>query len=323
MTPSGARTPARVLAAISELPQLWRKAINRWRAANRRHKGDIEGDLAPDANEEYLLYQTLLGTWPTGGIEPGYVERIQEYMTKAIKEAKVNSSWIQPNEEWDEAVRKFIAGILKPGARNRFLADFEAMAGRVAQLGMINSLTQTVLKCTAPGVPDIYQGTELWDFSLVDPDNRRPVDYSQREKMLGQLGDSPDAAELLEHWEDGLVKMHVTRRLLHFRRENPELFSAGEYFPLALAGAQPDCALAFRRSSPQGGKAVVLVPRLSSKIGFPPLGEAWGDTSVTWNASDAGSWKNILTGEKHELKGGPMAVADLLRTFPVAVLQKV
>src|SRR6202453_2069849 len=159
------------LAAISEFPALWRKSLRRWQGRNSRLKRGIEGESAPDANEEYLLYQTLLGTWPleplTPATRPVYVQRIQEYMIKALKEAKVNTSWIQPNEDWEEAVRNFVSEILKERS-NRFLKAFEPFAEHVAQVGMINSLSQLVLKCTVPGVPDFYQGCELWDFSLVD-----------------------------------------------------------------------------------------------------------------------------------------------------------
>ena len=157
-----------------------------------------------------------------------YVGRIQEYMTKAIKEAKVNSSWVQPNEGWDEAVRKFIAALLKRGkTANPFVKRFAPLAERVAQLGMVNSLTQTVLKLTVPGVPDIYQGCEIWDYSLVDPDNRRPVDYAHRKQMLASL-DGADPRALLASWTDGRVKLFVVRALLHFRREHAELFRQGE-----------------------------------------------------------------------------------------------
>ncbi|HEU4772384.1 MAG TPA: malto-oligosyltrehalose synthase, partial [Candidatus Udaeobacter sp.] len=168
------------MVAISEIPELWRRSLQRWGTANHRWKRMVNDLEAPDANEEYLLYQTLLGTWPTqanGEPEPvataEYVERIQAYMTKALKEAKINTSWIQPNEEWDAAMHDFIARILDASPRNKFLPIFLPAAKEIIRLGVINSLTQTLLKLTSPGVPDIYQGTEIWDYSLVDPDNRR------------------------------------------------------------------------------------------------------------------------------------------------------
>src|SRR5204863_6178431 len=185
------------MVAISEIPELWRSSLQRWGTANHRWKRMVNDLEAPDANEEYLLYQTLLGTWPmqaNGEPEPvpapDYIERIQAYMAKALKEAKLNTSWIQPNEEWDAAMHDFVARILDSSSRNKFLPIFLPAAKEIIRLGAINSLTQTLLKLTSPGVPDIYQGTEIWDYSLVDPDNRRPVDYELRRQMLKSLSNA-------------------------------------------------------------------------------------------------------------------------------------
>ena len=168
------------IAAISEIPMVWRKSLRRWQMANQPFKREIDGELAPDANEEHLIYQTLLGTWPLEPMDSQqrdtYIGRIQEYMIKACKEAKVNSSWIQPNEAWEEAVRSFVSDIVSAKPQ-RFLKTFLPVAEQVAQLGAVNSLSQLVLKATVPGVPDIFQGMERWTFTLVDPDNRVPVDY--------------------------------------------------------------------------------------------------------------------------------------------------
>ncbi len=220
---------ARMLA-ISEVPQLWRSGLQRWRGVNRRAKRMLDDAAAPDGNEEYLFYQTLLGTWPMDGsgqavreICPEYVRRIQAYMAKALKEAKVNTSWIQPNEKWDETVNDFIRRVLDPSPKNKFLPTFFPIAEEIARLGAINSLTQVAVKLTAPGVPDIYQGNELWDFSLVDPDNRRSVDYGYRQKLLDSLtGTNP--AELIQSWPDGRIKLFLTQRLLRFRREESAFF---------------------------------------------------------------------------------------------------
>src|SRR5205823_11733114 len=175
------------MLAISEIPDVWRRSLQKWRTVNRRWKKTVNESEAPDANEEYLLYQTLLGTWPVAAngaveqkVDPEYVDRIQAYMTKALNEAKLNTSWIQPNEEWLAATRDFVAKILEPGTKNKFLPTFLPVAEEIARLGAINSLTQTLLKLTSPGVPDIYQGTEIWNLSLVDPANRRPVEYKMR-----------------------------------------------------------------------------------------------------------------------------------------------
>src|SRR5712671_181326 len=211
------------MVAISEMPELWRRSLQRWRLANRRWKRTINDVEAPDGNEEYLLYQTLLGTWP---VQPSglpeeaataeYSERIQTYMAKALHEAKVNTSWIQPNEEWDAAMRDFVGRILDSSPRNKFVPAFLPVVQEIARLGAINSLSQTLLKLTSPGVPDIYQGNEIWDYSLVDPDNRRPVDYKMRQRMLDGLATArPD--ELMPTWPDGRIKMFLTQRVLRFR----------------------------------------------------------------------------------------------------------
>jgi (1->4)-alpha-D-glucan 1-alpha-D-glucosylmutase len=275
---------ARMLA-ISEIPQLWGRSLQKWRTANRRFKKQIDEAEAPDAGEEYLLYQILLGTWPVdldgapvSSVGQGFVTRIQRYMVKALKEAKLNTSWIQPNENWDDAMQEFVARILEAGPRNKFLPAFLPVAAEIARLGAINSLAQIAIKLTAPGVPDIYQGTEIWDDSLVDPDNRRPIDYARHREMLAQIG-KVSANELMQCWPDGRIKMRLTQRLLHLRRENPDLFREGTYEPLNFGGAFADCAIGFVRH--HGDRAiVVIVPRLSSRVGFPPIGDRWQDTHV-------------------------------------------
>ena len=273
------------MVAISEIPELWRRSLQRWGTANHRWKRMVNDLEAPDANEEYLLYQTLLGTWPLqadGEPEPvpspDYVERIQAYMAKALKEAKLNTSWIQPNEEWDAAMHDFVAKILDSSPRNKFLPVFLPAAKEIARLGAVNSLTQTLLKLTSPGVPDIYQGTEIWDYSLVDPDNRRPVDYDLRRQMLKSLS-SATPGELMQTWPDGRIKMFSTQRLLRFRREHSDLFERGEYLPLHTTGTFADCCVSFVRRLDDDWIAIIA-PRLSSRIGFPPTGEVWKDTAI-------------------------------------------
>jgi (1->4)-alpha-D-glucan 1-alpha-D-glucosylmutase len=199
-------------------------------------------------------------------------------MTKALNEAKLNTSWIQPNEEWLATTRDFVAKVLDPTPKNKFLPAFLPVAEEIARLGAINSLAQTLLKLTSPGVPDIYQGNETWDFSLVDPDNRRPVDYKVRAEMLSCLSTkSPE--ELLQNWPDGRIKVFLTQRALRFRNEQVELFRSGNYLPLRTIGACADSCLCFARQLDQGS-IIVIVPRLSSRIGFPPIGEHWRDTVV-------------------------------------------
>ena len=333
-------TRARV-AALSEMPDEWKRALRSWSNANAKQKSTVDGEQAPDANEEYLIYQILLGTWPVESA-PGesgvtvrsafaslsdedhatYISRIQEYMTKAIKEAKVNSSWIQPNEAWDEAVRKFIAALLQRGkTANPFLKTFVPMAEQIARLGMFNSLAQTVLKLTVPGVPDIYQGCEMWDYSLVDPDNRRPVDYAHRKETLASL-EGADPRMLLETWPDGRVKMLVTRALLRYRREHAELFQSSGYRPLKVTGRYAENVVAFVRGPEDAPTLLVVVPRLTSQVGNPPMGEAWGDTALEMkNGSADTPWLDLFTGREVALDAaGTVPVSGVLADFPCAVL---
>src|SRR5207249_545143 len=275
---------ARMLA-ISEIPQLWGRSLQKWRAANRRFKKRVDEIEAPNGDEEYLLYQTLLGTWPVDlagapipTVTSEFVFRIQQYMAKALKEAKLNTSWIQPNAEWDNAMSEFIAKILEAGPRNKFIPAFLPVAEEIARLGMIDSLAQTVIKLTARGVPDIYQGTEIWDDSLVAPDNRRPIDYGRRREMLAQI-EKVSANELMQCWPTGRIKMRLTQPLLLLRRENIELFREGNYEPLNFGGAFADCAIGFARRHGERS-IIVIVPRLSSHLGFPPVGDRWQDTHV-------------------------------------------
>jgi (1->4)-alpha-D-glucan 1-alpha-D-glucosylmutase len=309
------------IAALSELPSEWRKALRRWQTINCRHKREIEGELAPDANEEYLIYQTLLGTWPLEPMDKAarlnYVSRIQEYLIKAIKEAKVNSSWVQPNEEWETAVRDFVAKLLHAGA-NRFLDNFKPLAARIAQLGMINSLAQTVLKATVPGIPDFYQGSELWDFSLVDPDNRRLVDFAARRQALSSLA-AMEPSALLEQWYDGRIKLHLTHTLLGFRRAHPALFMHGSFSSVTATGAMSESCLAYVRRF-EDSTLLVIVPRLTARLGGMPLGTAWRDTALEWPAEFIGKQvRELLTATTRTIHEPCCALSDVLQTLPVAV----
>ncbi len=316
---------ARMLG-ISEIPEVWRRSLQKWRTVNRRWKKDVVDSEAPDANEEYLLYQTLLGTWPLAAdgtpernVDGEYVERIQNYMTKALNEAKLNTSWIQPNEPWLAATRDFVAKILEPGPKNKFLPTFLPVAEEIARLGAINSLAQTLLKLTSPGVPDIYQGNEIWDFSLVDPDNRRPVDYKMRAEMLSCLT-SRTPAELLQNWPNGRIKMFLTQRALQFRSEHVDLFRSGNYLPLRATGAFADCCIAFARRL-EREMVVVLVPRISSRIGFPPVGARWKDTAVELpEGFPLERWKDALTGREVWIKNRQIPLADAMSILPFALI---
>src|SRR6184192_1462776 len=314
------------IVAISEIPELWRRSLQRWHVTDRRWRQRINELEAPDTNEEYLLYQTLLVTWsmrangePEPLPSPEYVERIQAYMAKSLHEAKINTSWIQPNEEWDGAMREFVARILDPSPRNKFLPIFLPVAQEIARLGAINSLTQILLKLTSPGVPDIYQGNEIWDYSLVDPDNRRPVDYNLRRQMLDMLPTAtPD--ELMQAWPDGRIKLFLTQRVLRFRREQADLFQSGDYLPLKTNGTCAECCISFaRRLGDQW--IVVIAPRLSSRIGFPPIAERWKDTMLEFPETlSLEHAHNLFTCRKLHHEGRVVAVADTLSILPFAVM---
>lgn len=349
-TKRGEDTRARI-NVLSELPREWRSKLARWSTLNKRRKSDVDGQPAPDRNEEYLLYQTLVGAWP---FEPAdrpmapaeiaaFRERVVQYMQKATKEAKVNTSWVNPNQAWDEAVSRFVRAILEPSKDNRFLDDFRAFQRRVAGFGVWNSLSQTLLKLAGPGVPDTYQGTELWDFSLVDPDNRRPVDYERRRALLarlvaraGELADAPGALarELVGQRADGTIKLHLVHRTLTFRRARPHLFGAeGAYVPLEAVGFRREHVCTFARCA-GGEAAVVAVPRLVVRLlggeERLPLGaEVWDDTAVAAPPGDVPGqrYRNVLTGETVEAVAGEggravLPMAALLASFPVALLER-
>ena len=307
-------TRARI-TVLSEIPDEWQKWIYEWRSLNSACKTVLEGDSAPSANEEYLYYQTLFGTWPfsTEEINEEYVQRIQRYMLKAIKEAKVNSSWIQPNEDWEEAVKKFIASTLSP--KHEFRSRFNPVAERIAWHGMLNSLTQIILKFTVPGVPDIYQGTELWDFSLVDPDNRRPVDFTLRQKLLEEV-QNDNADTLFKTWQDGRIKMSITSRLLHLRQIAPALFETGGYYSFYANGEFSDCCVAFSRE--MGSQMIlVITPRFTTRLGTAESGIDWRGTEILFDKT-LPEMVDQLTGRT--LKGG-METLPLksLEAFPYAV----
>ena len=321
---------------LSELPELWEQAVRRWSALNVRWLRQVDVQRIPDANDEYLLYQTLVGAWPLGELagdtHADFVARIQAYLGKATREAKVHTSWINANPPYDDGLRGFIADVLRPDD-NRFLEDFLQLQRIVARLGMVNSLAQTVVKLAAPGVPDVYQGQEIWDFSLVDPDNRRPVDFALRRRTLecldacaARMDGVALARELVERWEDGRVKLHVTTRGLHLRAAHPDLFRDGDYLPLESSGERAAHVFAFARTH-AGAAVIALVPRLVATLtrerGFAvPEADDWGDTTLALPTELAGRYRNVLTGEMMEL-GSDLQARVSLGAFPVALLERI
>jgi (1->4)-alpha-D-glucan 1-alpha-D-glucosylmutase len=310
------------IVALSEVPQLWSKAILRWSKLNKKYRLEVDDHRAPSANEEYLIYQTLLGTWPLSDFRNTerreYVERIQQYMVKAVKEAKINSSWIEPNEAWEEATTSFVEKILDEETNGKFCRDFAALAQLVARLGAINSLAQAIIKCTAPGVPDFYQGTEIWDFSLVDPDNRRKVDYLARRRLLASLRHA-HPRELLEDWQSGRIKLFVLQRLLAFRAENQRLFLKGSYQEVPITGEHSHSVIAFERKF-DSQRLLVIVPRLTYRVGLWPTGDVWKETLLTGFKPETHGWEDVL------LQKGPITLPDrvslstILSDLPFAVL---
>ncbi|MGI4747496.1 MAG: malto-oligosyltrehalose synthase [Janthinobacterium lividum] len=325
-TKRGEDTRAR-LAVLSDLPEEWSRQVTTWSRLLRARRGDIEGSAPPDRNDEYLLYQLLVGSWPVELLERTdeaalqvYAERLKGALEKSMREAKLHSTWTAPDTAYEDAMQAFARDALD-ASRGGFLASFLPFAHRVARLGVQNSLIQTVMKLTLPGMPDIYQGCELWDLSLVDPDNRRPVDYTVRETALADLeprlehveGRGSLLGELLQNWHDGRIKLAVTALLLDLRRTQEALFSTGSYEPVAIEGGKSDQALGYIRSTGDQ-RLVVLVAR------YPGLREAdpdWGDTTAML---PDGRWTDWLSGRTIE-GGQAMKLAELFDVLPAVVLR--
>ena len=301
------------ISVLSELPDDWAAALERW--------SNLNDPEAPTRNDQYLIYQTLIGAWPIDGkVDPAFADRIHAYLAKALKEAKVNTSWTAPNADYEAAVKSFVNALLAEGSP--FRRDFEPFQKRVSHFGLLNSLSQTLVRLTAPGVPDTYQGTELWDFSLVDPDNRRPVDYAVRRQLLAQVR-SPDvsAAGLLAAKEDGRIKLLLTHRALLARRDHPGLFTAGTYEPLTATGPYADHLFAFVRRH-AGAAALVVAPRLLTAVSPAPeqlpIGPKWRDTAVTL-PNGLTNLRDVLTGRPVRIASGAVPVADLFADLPLAL----
>ncbi|WP_430233701.1 malto-oligosyltrehalose synthase [Nitrosomonas communis] len=329
---------------LSEIPSQWLEQVRRWQHLNKSKKLLIDREEIPSANDEYLLYQTLIGIWPFGELTEAEHEtllaRIEAYMLKAVREAKEYTSWINPNTSYEDGLSAFIRKIMDLSKKNTFLADFLPFQQRVAYWGMFNSLSQTLLKLTSPGVPDIYQGNELWDLSLVDPDNRRPVDYVQRQHLLKELEAfetvpqdalAKQVRQLLDHITDGRAKLFLTWRLLHSRKQWPCVFQNGAYIPLTTTGSRKDHLCAFARHA-DDIMLIVVAPRWFSRL-MPTASEQvplsntmWSATTVEVPILTAGAQGvNVLTGETvtvAQTNGLPELFASALFTsFPVALLQ--
>ncbi len=326
---------------LSEIPAKWYRVVCRWADINRDRKTRLDGKEIPEANDEYLLYQTLVGAWPfepmNSASHADFIHRIQEYLIKAMREAKVHTSWISPNEDYERATREFIEVILTPEKANRFLKSFAEFHAPIARAGMYNALAQTLLKITAPGVPDLYQGTELWDLNLVDPDNRSPVDFARRRELLASLSDDDDGdltklvSQLVANPQDGRIKLHLTSRALRFRRARHTLFAEGEYLPLDASGPKKGHVIAFARAF-EDQTAVVVTGRFFTRLGDSnqaPTGSAvWGDSTVALNyVSAAGLYRDALTGRRIRADrcsdGVELPLAQVFAHLPMALLERV
>jgi (1->4)-alpha-D-glucan 1-alpha-D-glucosylmutase len=316
------------LDVLSEMPREWEAALRAFTRANRKLKSLADGFPAPSPNDEYLIYQALLGAYPFSADElPALPERMTSYVIKAIREAKVHTAWIRPDTDYETACQRFVAGLLDGTAPPAFQKAFLPFQKKLAAYGIFNSLSQLLLKMTCPGIPDIYQGCELWDLSLVDPDNRRPVDFELRQRLLAEIAAreadlSGLAGDLLEHREDGRVKLFATRRLLRARAELPDLFRSGAYVPLVASGRFRDNIVAFARRD-ESGCGLAFAPRLLSRLipanGLPLGATVWRDTFVGLPAEFPARYRDLLTGRDLEAAGG-LAVGEVLALFPVALL---
>jgi (1->4)-alpha-D-glucan 1-alpha-D-glucosylmutase len=315
---------------LSELPQEWERRLRSWSKINRAKKVRIRDFEAPDRNDEYFLYQTLIGSFPPDGWgDAALLERLKAYLIKAVREAKVHTEWLKPDVAYEEAFVNFAEAILAPSENNRFIGEFLPFVKKVAHCGLFNSLSQTLVKIVAPGVPDVYQGTESWDLSFVDPDNRRPVDYAERRRMLAELksADSTDRnalmQDLLANWQDGRIKLYLLHKLLSFRRAHAEFFAEAEYTPLkSTTGPMDDRICAFSRHK---GKfwIVAIVPRLVSEIvcnGKMPLGEVWGQQAMSLPVGAPVQWLDIISGQPIASPVNQLMLSDVFKYFPVSLL---
>jgi len=326
------------LNILSEMPVTWKQILKRWDRLNRGRKHVIDDIEAPSRNDEYLLYQTLVGTWPLTVPDEAaladYRTRIETYMIKAIREGKEYSSWVNVNADYEDATRSFIRVLLAPGENNLFLADFISFVQPISHHGLLNSLAQILIKLVAPGVPDIYQGCDLWQFNLVDPDNRRQIDFVHRYKLLAEVKslvvDAPPEQwplrlqSMVSDMADGRIKLYTLWQSPSLRKRWPEVFRDGEYLPLTVCGEHAANVFAFARIC--GSRFIItLVPRLTTHLpeeqGTLPIGmKVWGDTvlKLTGELVDL-EWNNVFTGETYKAHN-KIELGRLLTHFPICLI---
>jgi (1->4)-alpha-D-glucan 1-alpha-D-glucosylmutase len=314
------------LNVLSEIPAEWERQVQRWSELNQAKKTQIQRRALPDRNDEYFLYQTLIGAFPFTEAElPEFVQRVKDYVVKAVREAKVHTAWLRPDNTYEESYLQFVEGILH---HDEFLQAFRPFQQRVAEYGMFNSLAQVLLKNASPGVPDLYQGNELWDLSLVDPDNRRPVDYERRIAFLHEIQERSQRDilglidEMLAVKEDGRVKLFLTHRILQARKANLDLFQTGDYQPLEVTGKFANHIIAFARKY-EGQVAIAIATRFLTSLIQPgelPLGEqVWQDTHIRLPAKMPTSWTNAITAQPLQCQQ-TLFVGTALQHFPAVLL---
>lgn len=318
------------LNVLSEIPQEWEQQAQAWQEMNQSKKSEVKGKLIPDSNDEYFLYQTLVGACPfdKGGLPDSledFTNRVKEYAIKVVREAKVHTEWLRPDSDYEDNYLAFVDAILDPGYG--FLKTFGPFKQKVAHYGIFNSLSQVLLKVASPGVPDFYQGTELWDLSLVDPDNRRPVDFKQRMQFLNDIQERAKTdilslvEELLAHKEDGRIKLFLIAKCLEARQQYLSVFQEGDYQPLEVTGKFKDCAIAFARQS-QNQTMIAIAPRFFTHLiqpGESPLGEVWQDTQIQLPTHSAKTWHNAITHQTLQATE-TLNLSSALKHFPVALL---
>jgi (1->4)-alpha-D-glucan 1-alpha-D-glucosylmutase len=329
------------LDALSEHAASWERRLRLWRRRHRALRRMVRGRLAPLRTTDHFIYQALVGIWPlaAGGV-PAHEdaammaelrERLTAYIEKAVREAKVRTSWTDPDAEYESAIAAFIAALLDPASPGRYLRDVAPLVQEVGATGMWNALARLVVHLTAPGTPDVYRGDELWFHALVDPDNRRPVDWDARAARLDEVSRACDAGargvppiDTLRQWlasvEDGTLKMYLTTRLLRLRRDDGPTLSAGSYSPLVAEGEHADRIVAFRRGEGTDAR-IVVVPRLTGGLGAgAPIGARWGDTRIRLGDQGVSEWRCVLSGVGVATRDGVVLASDALAELPVAVL---
>ena len=314
------------IAVLSEIPDEWDAEFEHLRDTSASDVRSVDDQPAPDGRAALMLFQTLIGSWP---LAPGelddYLERVQAYAVKAEREAKLRTSWIDQNAVYEEALQAFIADLFR---NERFLAQLRPFREQIAVHGMLNSLSATLLKVTAPGVPDTYQGAEIWDFSLVDPDNRRPVDYAVRRTLLQRIESASSPGTLLRDWQSGAIKLFVLRHALQTRAVRRDLFERGSYQPLEIEGAHSNHVIAFARNAGDAW-AITIVPRLTAHLtrttghalGHIPLGPAtWSETQLRLPRDAPPGWTDALTGSRIDASARRLSVGNVFAELPFALL---